>query len=129
MPDRARTALGAALTAYSQLEVKECDPLPFSDTGHTVRVELRLAHEPGQPLGDLGLDPDPLQGIAGVLGKLHGPAEGAVVAIDLLAKTPAQSRRFRKRLFKDAARKSGIQSTGALDGFLGQQPRSGRLPA
>ena len=59
-PARARTALAAALTAYSQLEVRECDPLPFPDQGCTVRVELRLAHEPGRPLGDPGLDPDPL---------------------------------------------------------------------
>jgi hypothetical protein len=129
VPERARAALSAALTAYSQLEVRECDPLPLPETEHTVRVELRLAQEPRLPLGDPGLDPDPLQGIAGVLGKLHGPAESAVVAIDLLSKTPAQSRRFRKRLFKDAARKADIQSTGSLDGFLGQRPRSGRLPA
>jgi hypothetical protein len=129
VPERARTALAAALTAYSHIEVRECDRLTLPQEGYTVRVELRLAHEPGQPLGDPGLDPDPLQGIAGVLGRLYGPADGAAVAIDLLAKTPAQSRRFRKRMFKDAARKAGVQSTGALDGFLGQRPRSGRLPA
>jgi hypothetical protein len=130
VPERARTALGAALTAYSQLEARECDPLPFPNTGHTVRVELRLAHEPGQPLGDPGLDPDPLQGIAGVLGRLHGgSAESALVAIDLLPKTPAQSRRFRKRLFKNAARRAGVQSAGTLDGLLGQHQRAGRLPA
>jgi hypothetical protein len=129
VPQRARTALAAALTAYSHLEVRECDRLALPREGSTVRVELRLAHEPGQPLGDPGLDPDPLQGIAGVLGSLHGPAEGAAVAIDLLAKTPAQSRRFRRRLFKDAARKTGVQSAAGFDGFLGQHPRSGRLPA
>jgi hypothetical protein len=129
VPERARTALAAALTAYSQLEVRECERLAFPQEGHTVRVELRLAHEPAQPLGDPGLDPDPLQGIAGVLGRLHGPAEGAIVAVDLLAKTPAQSRRFRKRIFKDAARRAGIQATGPLDGLFGQQPRAGRLPA
>jgi hypothetical protein len=129
VPERARTALGAALTAYSQLEARQCDPLRFPDAGYTVRVELRLANEPGQPLGDPGLDPDPLQGIAGVLGGCHGQADGALVAIDLLAKTPAQSRRFRKRMFKDAARRAGIQSAGPLDGLLGQQSRVGRLPA
>jgi hypothetical protein len=127
-PERARTALAAALTAYSQLEVRECERLALPQEGHTVRVELRLAHTPAQPLGDPGLDPDPLQGIAGVLGRLHGPAEGALVAVDLLAKTPAQSRRFRKRIFKDAARRAGIQSAGPLDGLFGQQPRAGRLP-
>lgn len=128
--ERARATLGAALTAYSQLEVRECDPMPFPETGQTVRVELYLAHKPGLPLGDPGLDPDPLQGIAGVLGKLHSRADSAVIAIDLLAKTPAQSRRFRKRLFKDAARKAGLHGTaGSLDGFLGQPPRPGRLPA
>jgi hypothetical protein len=129
VPERARAALAAALTAYSQLEMRECDPLPFPDAGHAVRVELRLAHEPAQPLGDPGLDPDPLQGIAGVLGRLRGPGESALVAIDLLAKTPAQSRRLRKRMFKDAARRVGVQSTSALDGLLGQQPTAGRLPA
>ncbi len=129
VPERARTSLGAALTAYSHLEVRECDRLTLPREGSTVRVELRLAHEPGLPLGDPGLDPDPLQGIAGVLGRLHGPADGALVAIDLLAKTPAQSRRLRKRMFKDAARKAGVQSAGPLDGILGPRPRSGRLPA
>jgi hypothetical protein len=129
VPERARTALGAALSAYSQLEVKECDPLAFPDQGHTVRVELGLAHDPGHPLGDPGLDPDPLQGIAGVLGKLHGRAESAIVAIDLQPKTPGQSQRFRKRLFKDADRRAGSHSASALDGFLGQRPRAGRLPA
>ncbi len=129
VPERARIALGAALSAYSHLEVRECERLMLPKEGSVVRVELRLAYEPGLPLGDPGLDPDPLQSIAGVLGRLHGPAEGALVAIDLLAKTPAQSRRLRKRMFKDAARKAGVQSAGVLDGFLGQRPRSGRLPA
>ncbi len=129
VPERVRTALAAALSAYSQLEVRECDRVVLPREGHTVRVELRLAHEPAQPLGDPGLDPDPLQGIAGVLGRLHGPGEGAVVAIDLLPKTPGQSRRLRKRMFKDAARRAGVQSAGMLDGLLGQQSRTGRLPA
>ena len=128
VPGRARTALAAALTAYSHLEVKECEPVPLPREGHTVRVELRLAHPPGQPLGDPGLDPDPLQGIAGVLGRLHGPAESALVAIDLLPKTPAQSRRLRKRLLRDAARQAGVQSAGKL-GILGERQRAGRLPA
>jgi hypothetical protein len=129
VPERARVALEAALSAYSQLEVRECDPAGPSGEGRAVRVELRLAHPPGQPLGDPGLDPDPLQGIAGVLGRLHGPAESAIVAVDLLPKTPAQSRRLRKRLLRDAARRAGAQSAGTLDGVLGQHRRAGRLPA
>lgn len=129
VPGRARTALEAALSAYSHLEANECKPVPLPSEGHTVRVELRLAHPPGQPLGDPGLDPDPLQGIAGVLGRLHGPAEGARVAIDLLPKTPAQSRRLRRRLLKDAAREAGMQSAGTLAGILGERQRPGRLPA
>ena len=129
VPERARTALEAALSAYSQLEVRGCDPAGPPGEGRAVRVELRLAHPPGQPLGDPGLDPDPLQGIAGVLGRLHGPAESAIVAVDLLPKTPAQSRRIRKRLLRDAARRAGVQSAGTLDGILGQPGRGGRLPA
>jgi hypothetical protein len=129
VPGRARTALEAALSAYSHLEVNECKSVPLPSEGHTVRVELRLAHPPGQPLGDPGLDPDPLQGIAGVLGRLHGPAEGARVAIDLLPKTPAQSRRLRRRLLRDAAREAGMQSAGTLAGILGERQRPGRLPA
>jgi hypothetical protein len=128
VPERARTALAAALTAYSQLDARECEPAKLPSEGHTVRMELHLAHEPGQPLGDAVLDPDPLQGIAGVLGRLHGPAESGLVAIDLLPKTPAQSRRLRKRMFKDAARRTGLQSDRLLDGLLGQQPRTGKLP-
>ncbi len=132
VPERARIALEAALTAYSQLEVRECDPAQLPSKGSTVRVQLRLARSPGQPLGDPGLDPDPLQGFAGVLGRLHGSAEGAHVVIDLLPKTPGQSQRFRKRLFKDATRHTpGAQSMGILDGLLGdgQHQRAGRLPA
>jgi hypothetical protein len=129
VPERARGALHAALTAYTHLEVREADRLELPREGRTVRVELRLAHGPTQPLGDPGLDPDPLQGIAGVLGRLHGPAGGAVVAIDLLPKTPWQSRRLRKRLSKDATRRAEAQSTSVLDVVLGQKGRTGRLPA
>ena len=128
VPQRGRAALEAALSAYSHLEARECEPVALPNEGHMVRMELRLAHEPWQPLGDPGLDPDPLQGIAGVLGRVHGAAECALVAIDLLAKTPAQSRRVRKRLLKGAAREAGVQSA-SMQVMLAERQRAGRLPA
>ena len=84
VPERARPALLAALSAYSQIDVRECEPVALPSEGRTVRVELTLARALEHPLGDPGLDPDPLQGLAGVLGRIHGAGEGALVAVDLL---------------------------------------------
>ena len=129
VPQRASTALEAGADCIQPPGSEGARPVAlFRMRGHTVRMELRLAHEPWQPLGDPGLDPDPLQGIAGVLGRLHGPAEGALVAIDLLPKTPAQSRRLRKRLLKDAARKAGVQSAMPLEGDSRGAPEGWQAP-
>ena len=124
VPERARPALAAALSAYSQIDVRECERVTLPQGGRTVRAELALARPVGQPLGDPGLDPDPLQSIAGVLGRINGARESAVVAIDLLPRTPAQSRRLRKRLFREAARYAETRTASALDLVLGEQAGS-----
>lgn len=130
VPGRARMALQAALTAYSHLEARECEHAkPPEEEGCRVRVELCLARASAEPLGDPGLDPDPLQGIAGVLGRLHGSGEGARVVVDLLPKSPGQARRFRQRVLRNAGRQAGSPpSIGRLSDALGQSQRSGRLP-
>jgi hypothetical protein len=124
IPERARAALAAALSAYNQIDVRACERVALPCVGRTVRAELALARPVGQPLGDPGLDPDPLQGIAGVLGRIHGSAEGAIVAVDLLPRTPAQSQRLRKRLFREAARFAETRTAGALDLVLSKQAGS-----
>jgi hypothetical protein len=128
VPERARTALAAALSAYSQIDARPCEPAELPRQGRTVRVELALARPVGQPLGDPGLDPDPLQGIAGVLGRMHGAGEGAIVAVDLIPKTPAQSRRLRERILKGAARQADAQTAGALALLLGKPGPAGSRP-
>ncbi len=104
--------------------------MPVTGGAARVRVELRLAGPASRPLGDPGLDPDPLQGIAAALGRLHGQHDGAIVAVDLLPKTAAQARRFRSGLLKRAAQDAGLQTPGAFAGLSDRQQRgAGRLPA
>jgi hypothetical protein len=130
MPASSRRAVEAALSAYSGLEITErADPLAARAGGQawTVRAELRLALRASLPLGDAGLDPDPLQGFASVLGQLYG-SDRACVAIDLLACTSPQSRRFRKRLFRNARRSAPMRAGGLGDVFSGEPRSGGRLP-
>jgi hypothetical protein len=130
VPARARRAAEAALTAYSGVDVREREPVSLAGSAARVRVELRLAGPASQPLGDPGPDPDPLQGIAAVLGRLHGQQDGAIVAVDLLPKTAAQARRFRSGLLKRAARDAGLQAPSAFAGLSDRQQRgAGRRPA
>jgi hypothetical protein len=127
MPARSRRAVESALSAYSGIEVRErTDPLVGLARARTVRAELRLAQRASLPLGDAGLDPDPLQGFVAVLAQLYG-SDRAFVAIDVLARTAPQARRFRKRLFREARRE--MPMSGGLDVLSGQPRAGGRLPA
>lgn len=88
-------------------------------------MELALARSASLPLGDPGLDPDPLQGIAAVLGRLHGPHDSAAVTVDLLPKTTGESRRLRRRLLREAARRHGAQAPGVFETLAGGGQRPG----
>lgn len=131
LPARARSAVEAALSAYGDVQIRDCDPLPLPSkgrAGRVVRVELGLARAASLPLGDPGLDPDPLQGIAAVLGRLGSPPDAAAVAVDLLPRSIGESRRLRRRLLREAARRHGAQTPGALESLTGGERRGrGRL--
>lgn len=91
------------------------------------RVRLVLARPATQPLADAGLDPDPLEAIASVLGTLQ-PARGeaGILALDILAAGPRDERRLRRRLLKDATRHERPDLPAALlgPGGSGVGPRS-----
>lgn len=66
---------------------------------HVARVELVLARPDHEPLRDVPLKPDPLEGFAQVFEQLRPHrGEAATVAIDLLPASAGQRRRWRNRL-------------------------------
>lgn len=140
VPSRALPALQAALGAYDQLEVRpasggqrEAPParahVRRSRDGEAkepavVRAELVLARSSASPLGDVGLEPDPLQSFAVALSRTqHERGERAVVTVDLLPAAPHQRRRLRRRLLREA--EHGQSSPFSL--FGEGQGRSGRM--
>jgi len=136
VPERALPAVRSALAAFDRVQVQAVEPSPEPvsdgpDRVEVVRAELRLARPSSEPLAHLPLAPDPLQGFAAVLARLD-PAyrERAEVAIDLLPTTAATRRRLRRRLLKEALRRSRDPSAGR-QGFLDfeGQPVGRRRPA
>lgn len=66
---------------------------------HVARVELVLARPDHEPLRDVPMKPDPLEGFAQVFEQLRTHrGEAATVAIDLLPASAGQRRRWRNRL-------------------------------
>ncbi|UTI63925.1 hypothetical protein NBH00_21600 [Paraconexibacter antarcticus] len=118
-PGHARSILHAALGEYPDIELQETSPeVPDAEAAVTakagpgrrlpgrrgragvgvVRCELVLARAAHEPLGLLGLDPDPLQPLAAVVAGLQsGRGERAAVHVDVLAMTPGEARRWRTR--------------------------------
>ena len=126
VPERARTALEAALTAYSQLEARECDPLALPERrGRRCGSSCVSRTSRGSRSATPVLTPTRCKGSPGCSAGCTARPRARSWRSTCSRRLPAQSRRFRKRLFKDAARRAGVQSAGALDGLLGQQ-RSGR---
>ena len=134
VPENALPAVSSALGAFDRVRMQVIEPNPEPPAGkvEVVRAELRLGRPSSEPLALLPLSPDPLQGFAGVLGRLD-PAqdEQAEVAIDLLPPTVGTRRRLRRRLLKEAMRRSGGDATGSeggggLLGFGGGGGRVGR---
>jgi hypothetical protein len=125
VPEKALPAVRSALGAFDRVRVQVVAPDPGPSIGErleVVRAELRLARPSSEPLAHLPLNPDPLQGFAGVLGSVD-PArrEHAEVAVDLLPTTAATRRRLRRRLMKEAMRRGGDASTtgtGSAPGWL-----------
>jgi hypothetical protein len=119
VPEKALPAVRSALGAFDRVRVQVIEPNPEPPSGkvEVVRAELRLARPSSEPLAQLPLNPDPLQGFAGVLARLD-PAhrEQAEVAVDLLPTTAGTRRRLRRRLLKEAMRRSGGDATGSEGG-------------
>jgi hypothetical protein len=108
-PLRAASVVRNALRGFDGIELR--DPaglLPTSGEGrlHAVRAELILARPSVEPLEQLDLDPDPLQPFAAALTALRPElGERALVCLDLLPATPAEARRLRRRLLRQARRR------------------------
>ncbi len=118
VPRRALPALRSALSAYHGVEIRPAPNTPHS-TGQTgmwvARCELRLARPGHEPLAELGLDPDPLQGYARVIEDLQPTlGESVQVAVDLLPMSAGGRRRVRRRLLRGAHRETRPENTGAL---------------
>lgn len=127
LPARSLPALRSALSVYDRVQIRPADAspiLPLDPAVDAVRCELRLARPGHEPLAQLALDPDPLQGFARLIADLNGDlAENVEVAIDLLPGAPGAQRRLRRRLLRRAHRDTS--RTGVADVLRGGR-RTGR---
>lgn len=110
VPRRALPALRSALSSYHGVEIRPAADTP-QVTGQVgvwvARCELRLARPGHEPLAELALDPDPLQGYARVIEDLHAPlGESVQVAVDLLPMPAGGRRCVRRRLLRRAHRET-----------------------
>jgi hypothetical protein len=134
VPERARGALRAAMSAYQGVELRAApEAPPEPETGEVVRAELVLARASSEPLRAAGLDPDPLSGFARAIDALD-PAggDGATICVDLLPITPGKRRRLRRRLLRRARHHQPSPSPGdELTDLLGGggRRRGGTPPA
>jgi hypothetical protein len=134
VPERARSALRAAMSAYQGVELRAAPEAPAEpETGEVVRAELVLARASSEPLRAAGLDPDPLSGFARAIDALD-PAggDGVTICVDLLPVTPGKRRRLRRRLLRRARHRvpspsPGEELTDLLGG--GGRRRGGVPPA
>ena len=135
VPERALPAVQSALGVFDRVQVQVLEE-PQADNSEgsveVARAELRLARPSSEPLAHLPLSPDPLQSFARVIARLdRSRGEQAQVAVDLLPTTPGARRRLRRRLLKEADRRSGsdIMTGGenlGLGAILGGGQRVGR---
>ncbi len=134
VPERARGALRAAMSAYQGVELRAApEAPPEPETGEVVRAELVLARASSEPLRAAGLDPDPLSGFARAIDAVD-PAggDGATICVDLLPVTPGKRRRLRRRLLRRARHRAPSPSPGdELTDLLGggDRRRGGAPPA
>jgi hypothetical protein len=139
VPHRALPAVRSALGGYDRVQARPLEA-PTEQTPSSkdrpprrrvraVRAELRLARPSSEPLAHPALNPDPLQSFARVLaGVEHEHAEQAEIAIDLLPTIPATRRRQRRRLLREARRRTSEPApTNTNTGLLGER-RVGRQP-
>jgi len=77
------------------------------------RAELVLARPDTDPLGELGLKPDPLQAFALAFGRVRDDlGEDAAVAIDVMPASAREQRRLRSRLERRAERDARSRRPG-----------------
>lgn len=137
VPARARPTLEAAVATYGEVELREPDDEQQDAATAAVagpggrrrvaRAELVLARPSTEPLAQRGIDPDPLQSIAGVLAGLRADLdERAVVALDLLPVTPGKRGRLRRRMLRRARRRAGGGEQPTIGELLGGEPAGRR---
>lgn len=109
-PERDLPIVRAALGAYTQLQLHDDeladDPAADSPSAsrarpYVARAELVLARPASLALADVGLDPDPLQALAGVIADARGDlGDRITVALDLRPVAASDRRRLRGRLVR-----------------------------
>jgi hypothetical protein len=128
VPARSRDLVRGALRGYEGVELREAAGAfgeRESRSGRSVvRAELVLGRPSVEPLGRLGLDPDPLQAFAAAL-KAVRPRDGerAIVCVDLLPAAGFERRRLRGRLLRQARRLHG-EGSWALELLVGRDRRA-----
>ena len=136
LPARARQALDAAAGAYGEIDLRD-DPAgerTIQATGQqdmeVARAELVLARDSSEPLRAVGLDPDPLGGLARAVDGLRcDRGDTATVCVDLLPVTPGQRRRIRRRLLRRARHAHPISQAHEIGADILGTGRQGPAPA
>jgi hypothetical protein len=126
VPRSSLPGLRSALSVYDRVQVRPVEEASGALRDHDVwraRCELRLARPAYEPLAHLALEPDPLQGFASVIGQVERRLDESIeVAVDLLPASPGERHRLRRRLFRQAHRKTRDEMS--LDEILtGRKPR------
>jgi hypothetical protein len=114
---RARSVVQAAFGSLGNVELREeAEPATPTRPKHVMRAELVLARPSSEPLGLVGLAPDPLQLFANAFAPVRDRrGESASVVLDLLPAAASQRRRLRGQLLAQA--RSAEQ--GSQSGVLG----------
>ncbi len=128
-PRRSRELVRTAFASLEGVELRDAETVrasvPPCASAKVLRAELVLAKASVEPLARLGLDPDPLQGVAAAMQSLR-PAEGEGVAVclDLLPSATRRRARLRRRLEGEARRQHSRQSAWAQ--LLGRESKGAR---
>ncbi len=133
VPERSLPAVRSALGVYDRVEIRRqpSTPAVAARPGmQMVRCELRLARAGHEPLAELALEPDPLQGFARVIEDLQDRlGESAEIAMDLLPMPAGGRRRMRRRLLRRAHRETRHENRAEtlLPGGGGRRRSAGEL--
>ncbi len=129
LPEHARGVLATA--GYEEVQLLDVprEHQEPGSVGAVARVELVLARPSTEPLRSIGLDPDPLSGVARAIETVRPSAgESATVCVDLLPIGAAGRQRAHRRMLREARRRQSTEARGPsrtmLEVFDGPQRRT-----